>query len=297
MKTKQRSKIKQQAKKVFIPHKANQYRPHLIRAHGIIAVLVVALLAQVVYSFASTGHASVLGSVSSIQAADLLADTNQARERQGLPDLSLNTQLSQAAFLKAQDMFKNNYWAHVSPTGVQPWKWFADVGYNYSYAGENLAKNYPSAQATVDAWMNSPEHRANILDTHYFDVGFAVVDGQLQGQSTTLVVALYGAPVTAAAVQGVSSVGSSFMAPTVGSGAATPWGYVANALLLLSPVTIAVLGLFVLVAMVGLVAHQYRRQLPKSWQKSWRLHHGLYAFIGMLVLGVAVILATGSGSI
>lgn len=257
----------------------------------------VALLAQVVYSFASTGHASVLGSVSSIQAADLLADTNQARERQGLPDLSLNTQLSQAAFLKAQDMFKNNYWAHVSPTGVQPWKWFADVGYNYSYAGENLAKNYPSAQATVDAWMNSPEHRANILDTHYFDVGFAVVDGQLQGQSTTLVVALYGAPVTAAAVQGVSSVGSSFMAPTVGSGAATPWGYVANALLLLSPVTIAVLGLFVLVAMVGLVAHQYRRQLPKSWQKSWRLHHGLYAFIGMLVLGVAVILATGSGSI
>ncbi|MFS8119533.1 MAG: CAP domain-containing protein, partial [Microcoleus sp.] len=51
---------------------------------------------------------------------------------------------------------------HVSPTGVQPWVWINDTGYNYDTAGENLAKNYPSTQATVDAWMASPVHRANI---------------------------------------------------------------------------------------------------------------------------------------
>lgn len=289
------SRVRHQAKHVLVPHKENEYRPHLIRAHGLIAVLVVALFSQMVYGFFTTGNVSILGRVSDIQTAELLADTNQRREQVGAEALVINPQLSDAAFLKAQNMFKEQYWAHVSPSGIQPWKWFGDVGYNYSYAGENLAKNYPSAQATVQAWMNSATHRENILNAHYKDVGFAVVDGNLNGEATTLVVALYGAPATVAAVNAASVQPTSFAAPSIAS--ANPFMYFGSALEALSPVTIGILGLLAVVAIVGVIAHHYRKKLPKAWQKSWRTHHGMYTFVGMIVLGVLIIIATGGGSI
>ena len=101
-----------------------------VRIHGLIAVLIVALIAQVSYSFVTTGSVSVLGRVSNIQAAELLQDTNTERQEQGIGELKVNDKLSQAAFLKAQNMFSEQYWAHVSPSGIQPWKWLGDVGYN-----------------------------------------------------------------------------------------------------------------------------------------------------------------------
>jgi len=289
-----RTRVRTNAKHVLVPHKENDYRPHLIRAHGLTAVLVIALLAQIFYGFVTTGHVSVLGRVSNIETTELLTDTNKEREQAGLGDLTINAQLSDAAFLKAQNMFKEQYWAHVSPSGIQPWKWFGDVGYNYSYAGENLAKNYPTADATVKAWMNSATHRENILKKEYQDIGLAVVDGTLNGEQTTLVVALYGAPV-AAAVQAASTQQASFAAPSVATSSPTPLAYFGSALESLSPVTIGVLGLLAIVAIVGVAAHHYRKQLPKAWKKNWRVHQGMYTFIGMLVLGVLIILATGGG--
>lgn len=283
------------AKRVLVPHKVNGYRPHLIRAHGLIAVLIVAVLAQAVYSFTTAGNFQILGRSSNIETVDLLNGTNQERRSQNLADLQINDQLSQAAFLKAQDMFANNYWAHTSPAGVAPWKWFADTGYNYSVAGENLAKNYPTADATVQAWMNSPSHRENILNDKYVDVGFAVVDGTLDGRATTLVVAFYGAPVTFVAVQGASAVPASFVAPE--QLGANPFEFFGTALQSLSPVTIIILAILAVVAIVGVTAHHYRHKLPKAWKRSWRVHHGMYTFAGTLVLGVLIIIATGGGQI
>lgn len=290
-------RVHSHAKSVLVPHKDNDYRPHLIRAHGLVAVLVVALIAQVFYSFVTTGHIGVLSRVSDIQTTELLEDTNKQREAEGLNELYINDQLSRAAFLKAQNMFKEQYWAHVSPSGVEPWKWFGDAGYNYSYAGENLAKNYPTAQATVNAWMNSETHRANILKSEYIDVGFAVVDGTLNGQNTILVVAMYAAPVTVAAVESSATQPAQFEAPAVTSGAQNPLTYFGSALAALSPVTIVILGLLAVVAIVGVAAHHYRKKLPKSWQRSWRMHHGFYTFVGTLVLGALIIIATGGGQI
>lgn len=284
----------QHAKHALVPHKGNSFRPHLIRVHGLVAVLLIAILAQAVYSFSTAGNFQVLGRSSNVQTLELLADTNKARATESLGELQLNDQLSQAAFLKAQDMFANNYWAHTSPSGVQPWKWFGDAGYNYSVAGENLAKNYPTASATVAAWMNSPSHRENIMNGKYIDVGFAIVDGTLEGRATTLVVAFYGAPVTFAAVQGAATP-VTFSTPALQG--ANPAEYFATALQSLSPVTIAILGLLAVVAIVGVAAHHYRNQLPKTWKKSWRLHHGMYTFVGTLTLGVLIILATGGGQI
>jgi len=289
-----RAKVQHHAKRILVPHKGNAYRPHLIRVHGLIAVLIVAILAQAVYSIASTGNFQVLGRTSNIQTAELLSDTNKERQAQSLGALKINDQLSQAAFLKAQDMFKNNYWAHTSPSGVEPWKWFGDSGYNYSVAGENLAKNYPTSDATVEAWMNSPSHRENILNGNYVDVGFAVVDGTLDGRATTLVVAFYGAPVSYAAVEG-SVAPVSFSAPSAQG--SNPLEFFGTALQSLSPVSIIILGVLAIVGIVGVAAHHYRYKLPKTWKKSWRLHHGMFTFVGMLVLGALIIVATGGGQI
>lgn len=291
------ARVRSHAKQVLVPHKANEYRPHLIRAHGIIAVLVIALLAQVVYGFVTTGQLSVLAKESNIQTAELLAATNVEREKVGAGDLQISAPLSDAAFLKAQNMFSEQYWAHVSPSGVQPWKWFGDVGYNYSYAGENLAKNYPTADATVTAWMNSATHRENLLKNQYVDVGFAVVSGTLNGEQTTLVVALYGAPAAAVAASETSQTPQPTFAASKVTEAQNPLAYFGTTLEALSPVTIVVLGLLAVVAIVGVIAHHHRAKLPKALKKSWRMHHGMYTFLGMISLGVLIIIATGGGSI
>jgi hypothetical protein len=102
--------------------------------------------------------------------------------------------LSEAARQKAGDMFAFNYWAHVSPSGRTPWAFFTDVGYKYQYAGENLARDFRDPGAVVNAWMNSPSHRENIVNSKYQEIGVAVVDGTLQGVETALVVQLFGTP-------------------------------------------------------------------------------------------------------
>jgi hypothetical protein len=209
-------------------------------------------------------------------------------------DLTLNDQLSQAAFMKAKDMIANDYWAHESPGGVTPWKWFADVGYNYNVAGENLAKNYPNAEATVEAWMASPTHRANVLGDKYKDVGFAVVDGTLKGQAITLVVALYGAPVSAVAASSDQKI--TYSAP-ISTGPSNPFVYFGSAIQSLSPATIGVLGMLTIVGAVAAATYHYRYKLPKRMQKSWKLHHGAFKLAGVGVAVIVVILAAGGGQI
>lgn len=301
MKTKQTRKkhsplnVRKHLKHALIPHKGNHYRPHLVRLHGITAVLILSLFIQLAYGYFSAGRIEVLGRVSDISASELVSGTNAERREQGLSELRTNEALSQAAFLKARDMFANNYWAHTSPGGTTPWKWLADAGYNYDVAGENLAKNYPTASATINAWMNSESHRENVLNDKYQDVGFAVVDGMLDGRDTTLVVAYYGTPISVG-VEGSSSERTVFAAPVSG-GVGNPLTYFGTALQSLSPATLGVLALLSVVAMVAVTAHHYRGKLPKAWRKSWKQHHGMYTFIGVVGLALVIVFATGGGQI
>ncbi|HEU4984627.1 MAG TPA: CAP domain-containing protein, partial [Nitrososphaera sp.] len=195
MKTRQNKKqplrkhVHRHLRLALVPHQANQYRPHLIRRYGLMAVFVLVIGIQLLYNVGTTG--SVLGEKANISMAALLNGTNQARRNRGLDDLKLDEKLNRAAQLKAADMFAKQYWAHDSPDGTQPWKWLADADYNYSEAGENLALNFYTAEATMTAWLNSAEHKENILDPAYTDVGFAVASGMLKGKQATIVVALY----------------------------------------------------------------------------------------------------------
>ena len=91
-------------------------------------------------------------------------------------------------------MVKNGYFAHTSPSGLTPWYWFGNVGYDFTYAGENLAVNFSDSQDVTRAWLNSPEHRANIMDSNYTQIGIATAQGTYNGQSATYVVELFGSP-------------------------------------------------------------------------------------------------------
>lgn len=112
---------------------------------------------------------------------------------QGLKPLNLNENLSLAALEKAEDMFSHGYWAHNAPDGTTPWKFIYEADYNYLYAGENLARDFNDSSSVVSAWMKSKTHRDNILNANYQDIGFAVVNGKLNGKETTLVVQMFGA--------------------------------------------------------------------------------------------------------
>lgn len=101
---------------------------------------------------------------------------NNERVKMGLQILKESPLLNKSAQLKANDMVKNKYYTHISPNGTTPWYFFHMAGYNYKYAAENLSEGYYSTQATVNAWMNSPEHRENILSPRYTETGVGMTE-------------------------------------------------------------------------------------------------------------------------
>lgn len=132
---------------------------------------------------------------------DVIALVNNSRTKATLSPLSANAKLTAAAKNKADDMIKNDYFAHTSPKGIEPWYWIKQAGYQYKAAGENLAINYTDAKEQHEAWMKSETHRANIMSTRYQEIGVAVVKGKIDGKESTVTVEMFGAPLVAVADQ------------------------------------------------------------------------------------------------
>ncbi len=172
----------------------NRFHPKLLEPVGLALVALIIAGMPLIYNFSTDGRMQVLGYATDITTSGLDAATNMQRSNNGLAPLQLNSSLSQAATAKAQHMIANNYWAHTAPDGTTPWSFVQSAGYSYSTAGENLAKNFLTSSGVVTGWMNSSAHRANILNATFLDVGYGIVNGVLQGQEVTLVVAFYGAP-------------------------------------------------------------------------------------------------------
>ena len=275
----------------IVPHKKNNYRPHLIRTPGLVVVFALVFVTLGMYNFTSTG--SVLGDTANISTSGLLAQTNDARSSANEVPLTLNTDLTKAAQLKAYDMLANQYWAHTAPNGTEPWAWFDKVGYEYVAAGENLAKDFTTNNGVVSAWMNSKEHRENVLNAGYSDVGFGVVHGMLDGKETELVVAMYGTPLQPT-VAGATTTGNFIEAP-IGTGSIMArTGYYLQSI---SPAVLSSFILLLITAVVAFMAHSYRKKLPKQWRQSWRQHHGLYTGVISLLLIVTVVTLYSGGQI
>jgi uncharacterized protein YkwD len=180
--------------KWLFPSKTNKYHPHLLRPLGLSIVVGLLLAVNITQNLTAAQKFQVLGVATNISSSEIISLSNQQRINNGLPALSYNSRLSSAAEAKARDMFAKDYWAHFAPDGTSPWYFITSSGYTYSTAGENLAKGFDTSADTVQGWMNSPGHRANILNSSFVDTGVAVMNGTLQGEQTTLVVAMYCAP-------------------------------------------------------------------------------------------------------
>jgi len=175
-------------KNFFIPTEKNKYKPYLLRK---IALVAYSLLLIFVNSFGGIFGIDQ-AQASNITPGNIIELTNQERAANGLNTLKENSSLAAAALAKANNMFEVQYWDHFGPNGETPWQFIRAEGYNYVYAGENLAKGFQTSEGVQEAWMASPTHAANILSANYKDIGVAVVQGTLLGKQTTLVVQMFG---------------------------------------------------------------------------------------------------------
>lgn len=176
----------------FLPHKDTHQKAHLISWEATLIYVLLFILLQVGFSIVSYSKPGVLGITANIDQKKLIELTNIERVKKGLGTVSENEALDKAARLKAENMFQENYWAHFAPSGKTPWDFILGAGYHFTFAGENLAKNFYTSSEVVTAWMASPTHRDNLLNSHYKDIGIAVVEGVLNGQKTTLIVQEFG---------------------------------------------------------------------------------------------------------
>ena len=136
-----------------------------------------------------------LDSKATLTVLGTINQTNLQREQNNLPKLQINTKLIAAAESKVNDMFELQYFEHESPSGNGPGDLARNAGYEYLLVGENLALgNYASGAVLVEAWMNSPGHRANILNNKYTEIGVAVRRGMYKGEMTWLAVQEFGRP-------------------------------------------------------------------------------------------------------
>lgn len=127
--------------------------------------------------------------------AGVFAETNSQRATNDLPALTASPTLDRAAQAKLEDMLTQQYFEHIGPDNKGPADWVEGVGYHYLRVGENLALgNFGSDTLLVQAWMDSPGHRANILHTGFSEIGIAVGRGNFEGQSTWLAVQTFALP-------------------------------------------------------------------------------------------------------
>lgn len=139
---------------------------------------------------------SVQAARGSLDASSIIALTNQDRERGGATALTRDSALSAIAQKRATEMLQGGYFSHISPDGRTPWSWLIAGKYYYTRAGENLAEDFNDAKSVEQAWMRSPGHRANILDSSYTRIGVGVAHGFKDGKPTALVVEFFATPYT-----------------------------------------------------------------------------------------------------
>lgn len=135
---------------IFFSMERNNHRPHLLRGKVLFILSFIAVFLMGV-SFARYHflHQTVLGQ--EVVASVLIDLTNETRQAYGETPLVRNQKLENASAMKAEDMATYQYFAHNSPTGITPWFWIKKAGYDFLYAGENLAIDFTQSKDVEDA--------------------------------------------------------------------------------------------------------------------------------------------------
>lgn len=276
---------------LLIPRQSNNHKAKILHSSSLIVIAVLMIILQGIINYLpDLIKPGILGYASSISKDEVVKLTNQKRLEAGLSQLTLNNSLSNAAQAKGNDMIVKDYWAHVAPDGTQPWKFFSNFGYKYKYAGENLARDFSNANDAMDAWMNSPTHKENILNPKYKEIGIGVIEGDLAGSDTTIIVQFFGATYADKITQPVAQVPE---VPKVLQVETTPVPEVKA--VLISPftttrnVSLSVVGLLLAIFIIDAFLVQKR--------KITRIAGRTFAHVIFLLLILAIIVLLRSGKI
>ncbi|BDQ04901.1 MAG: hypothetical protein KatS3mg084_0419 [Candidatus Dojkabacteria bacterium] len=178
--------------RLFIPHHSNNYHPHFTRHY---ALIIYSLLFSVLnlFIFPAIGFKNGITVLANdLEENKIIELTNLERIKRNIAPLIRNEQLEKAALAKGKDIFEKQYWNHYGPNGESPWQFMLQQNYDYIYAGENLAKDFENSTEVINAWMNSPTHKANIINPKFSEIGIAVVSGILNGKESTVIVQMFG---------------------------------------------------------------------------------------------------------
>ena len=199
-------------KKYFIPHENNDHKPHFLRIKTVIIILSIVLAVETIFLVPIVEFLSKTNFFASILPYVVVDGTNDQRIQNNIKPLAVNPLLEKAAQLKADDMAEKGYFSHDTPEGFAPWHWLQIAGYDFSYAGENLAVNFFDSKDVVEAWMNSAKHKENILNSNFTEIGIAAVKGMYKGKEAVFVVQFFGTPALAKAgsetINGVAALNS-----------------------------------------------------------------------------------------
>jgi hypothetical protein len=244
------------------------------------------LLSQIMMGVTYYSGPGVTSETPEVMSQNIITASNKERTNENINIVTESAKLNEAAKLKLDDMFTNNYWEHRSPSGVQAWDFIKKINYNYALAGENLAKGYHDSGSTVKAWMASPEHKENILNTGYTETGVAVGSGELNGKPVTLAVQLFATPVA-----GTVSAGTKTEASVLGAQKSTDFSLFNPVMTARIPYFIAWLVLFVLIVFDGIELRRLGLHKSKKHMFEFRsaLLINLVAFIVLFVSFAAVL--------
>jgi len=193
-------KITRRIKSFFVPTTQNDMHPGGLSRVAFLLYLFLGLILATSSIYITTSRLATPIDIASFQPSQIFTLLNTARDTADLKPLTENAQLYQAALKKARDMLARQYFSHTTPDNEEPWVFVQEAEYMYSAAGENLAIDFLTAQAAHSALMQSPTHRANILNVSYEEVGIAVVPGNFEGRPSIIVVQFFGTPLIRQAI-------------------------------------------------------------------------------------------------
>lgn len=202
----------------FVPSRHNAYRPHILRRRSLVFLLCLALAAEGVLVANLLARQSGHDFLAAVIQSEIISLTNAQRAQYNVSQLRENARLDRSAQAKADDMARLGYFSHVGPDGKEPWAWISAEGYDYRYAGENLAVRFVDSKDVISGWMSSPTHRANIVKPVYTDIGVGIAQGMYKGQPATFVVQYFGSPSVALAKEGQTAAAA---APSTTTAAAS----------------------------------------------------------------------------
>jgi len=282
------------------------YWPYLPLIAAICLLMGLAIKSGPIGNIISNPSGKVLSYATSTSLNDLLTDTNVARSHNHQAPLRLNSDLDVADQAKANDMATRDYWSHVTPDGAAPWTFVSAEKYNYQKLGENLATGFPDDQAVINAWLASPAHRQNLLDSNYDDIGFGFANVPdyiaAGGGPMTVIVAFYGQPAGAVATSptvinsDAATTNNLVLGKTLGDHTSRLQLALANSWL--APWASGI-GIAVLAGAVGLWLGRHFIRVKKAFRKGERLvvSHPLMDIGFLVVIILAFVLSRGVGSV